>query len=78
MSVQPVVGAELPPGYIGLWSLRHSVAWGWGWRLERTCLQSSADEWLRAFRKDEPEVTFVVAQRAPRTPRGLLPPKVTR
>lgn len=37
-----------------LWSLRHSPAWGWHWRLEREVSAETASEWLRAFRLDEP------------------------
>lgn len=49
-----------------LWSKRYSVAQGNHWKLERECLESTAQQWLEVFRKDEPEVLFVVSHNKPR------------
>ncbi len=59
-----------------LWSLRHSPARGWHWRLEREVSAETASEWLRAFRLDEPRVEFRVADKRPKVPRCLEQPLI--
>lgn len=50
---------------IGLWSLRYSVTRGWNWVRERDCDAGLAGEWLAVFRRDEPDVTFLVSANRP-------------
>ena len=61
---------------ISLWSLRFSPSFGWHWRQERQCDDRNQEAWLTAFRKDEPEITFVCARKAPKVPKGLKSPRV--
>ena len=49
-----------------LYSKRFSTARGWHWRQERDTLPENAEGWLLVFRKDEPEVLFVVAAKPPK------------
>lgn len=49
-----------------IWSLRHSIAWGWFWHLERDCELDDAPAWLTVFRTDEPGVAFCEGKRRPR------------
>lgn len=51
----------------GLYSKRYSHARGWYWKHERDVFGSEAKAWLEVFRRDEPNVEFVVS---------LNPPKV--
>lgn len=60
-----------PYNWISLWSLRQSIAWGWYWRKERDCQESTANDWLRVFRKDEPEIEFKLAKKCPALPKEL-------
>lgn len=48
-----------------IWSKRFNGARGWHWRKERGCGLETASAWLRVFRDDEPEVSFVVSRTAP-------------
>lgn len=50
---------------ITLWSIRYRVAIGWYFRLERECLESTAQAWIDAFKRDEPEVTFILSVNKP-------------
>lgn len=54
-----------------LWALRYSVSFGWQWRLERQCDERNEEAWLSAFRKDEPDITFVCARKTPKIPKDL-------
>lgn len=49
-----------------LWSLRNSVARGNHFVAERKVSNDTAQEWLSIFRKDEPQVLFLVAGRKPK------------
>jgi len=60
---------------INMWSLRFSPSFGWYWRLERQCENKNQDAWLTAFRKDEPEITFVCSRKTPKVPKDLKPRK---
>ena len=50
---------------VGLWSLRYSAAKGMHVVHERNVIASSADDWLRVFRQDEPDVRFAVSEERP-------------
>ena len=49
-----------------LWSMRWSIGRGWTWVRERTCTVDNASDWLIAYTKDEPTVTFRIAKNKPR------------
>jgi hypothetical protein len=49
-----------------LWSKRFSTAQGHHWKIERECLQETAQQWLEVFQKDEPDVKFVISSNKPR------------
>lgn len=49
-----------------LWSKRWSVAKGWHWQVDRYCFKSEAQGWLEVFKKDEPEIEFVISNRTPK------------
>lgn len=49
-----------------LYAKRWTAAWGWQWIAERDVTAETADGWLHVFRKDEPDVTFVVSSKKPR------------
>jgi hypothetical protein len=51
---------------LSLWSRRFSVARGWEWKIERGITPENANEWLRAFRKDEPGIEFKVSRSRPK------------
>jgi hypothetical protein len=38
------------------------------WNHQRICDESTAQEWLKIFSKDEPAETFVVAKHSPKKP----------
>lgn len=48
-----------------LYSKRWSTAKGWFWKLERDTLPENAESWLSIFRKEEPEIEFVVSEKQP-------------
>lgn len=48
-----------------LWSRRTSTAKGNYWKAERDVTEQTAQDWLKVFRDDEPNVIFVVAKRKP-------------
>jgi hypothetical protein len=48
-----------------LFSRRHSIARGNHWKFERDVTEANAQEWLAVFRKDEPDVLFLVNNRKP-------------
>lgn len=48
-----------------LWSKRYSVAKGNHWVNEREVNEETAQAWLSVFRKDEPNVLFLVSIRKP-------------
>ncbi len=48
-----------------LWSLRFSVARGNHWISERNVTEENCQQWLKIFREDEPNVTFVASERKP-------------
>lgn len=49
-----------------LWARRFDSAYGWRWHAQRQVTAQTAEDWLAVFRKDEPEITFIVAARKPR------------
>jgi hypothetical protein len=49
-----------------LWSLRHSVARGSYWQIEREITQDTSKQWLMVFAADEPQVRFQVARNRPK------------
>lgn len=49
-----------------IWSLRWSTAWGWRWSRERTCMPSEELAWLEVYKKDEPEILFILAEKQPK------------
>lgn len=49
-----------------LWSSRFSIAAGNHYKAERTVTNETAQEWLKIFRNDEPEVLFLVSKNKPR------------
>ncbi len=49
-----------------IWSIRFSIARGNHYVLERECSVSDAQEWLKIFREDEPNVIFLASFRKPR------------
>lgn len=51
---------------IQLWSKRWSTARGWEWKLERKCSMEDSQEWLRVFKKGEPEVEFKLSNKKPK------------
>jgi hypothetical protein len=53
-----------------LWSLRWSVAWGWAWVKEREVNLDTSCAWLELFREEEPCVTFEIATKRPKLPKG--------
>lgn len=48
-----------------LYSARWSTAQGWHWKYERECLPTTANDWLTVFKRDEPEVLFVLSEKTP-------------
>ena len=52
-----------------LWSLRTNPARGNHFVAERSVTDETAQAWLEVFRKDEPNVTFLVCARKPSTKR---------
>lgn len=50
----------------GIWSYRHTVARGYDWKLERECHVSESVEWLNIFKKDEPNVQFILSNKKPK------------
>jgi len=49
-----------------LWSLRVSVARGNHFVAERKVTEETAQDWLKIFRQDEPNVLFLVSERKPK------------
>lgn len=49
-----------------LWSLRTSVAKGNHFVSERKVTEETAQQWLEIFRKDEPNVLFLVSDTKPK------------
>lgn len=49
-----------------LWSKRTSVARGNYWQQEREVTEQTAQDWLKVFRDDEPNVLFLVAAKKPK------------
>ena len=48
-----------------LWSRRHSPTRGNYWKAERDVTEQTAQDWLKVFRDDEPNVIFIVSKRKP-------------
>ncbi len=48
-----------------LWGYRFTPVRDWAWVLERDCSTGNASEWLRVFRNDEPDVTFLISRKKP-------------
>ena len=51
---------------ITLWSSRWSFAKGNHFVAERKVTEETAQEWLKIFREDEPDVYFVVSKNKPK------------
>lgn len=49
-----------------LWSERTSVAYGNHFVAERKVTEETAQEWLKIFREDEPNVLFLVCKNKPK------------
>lgn len=49
-----------------IWSKRTSPARGNFWQLERGCTEENCQQWLAAFREDEPNVLFLATARKPK------------
>jgi hypothetical protein len=49
-----------------LWSIRHSAARGNHAQAERKVSEAEAQAWLAVFRKDEPNVLFLVSANKPK------------
>lgn len=49
-----------------LWSARFSVAYGNHFVAERKVTEETAQEWLKIFREDEPNVLFLVCKNKPK------------
>jgi hypothetical protein len=52
-------------GTLRLWAQRYSPAKGHYWQAERDVTLETANEWLKVFMKDEPDVIFIVATQKP-------------
>jgi hypothetical protein len=50
---------------IKIWSLRYSPARGSYFVMERECLESTIQQWLKIYREDEPNVIFIGSKRKP-------------
>lgn len=48
-----------------IWSIRTSVSRGNYWQAECKRKESEIQQWLKIFRDDEPNVTFVASLRKP-------------
>lgn len=49
-----------------LWARRYSFVRGFQWVAEREVTQETAQAWLELFKKDEPDVRFMVSDKKPR------------
>lgn len=49
-----------------LWSKRWSTAKGWHWKFERMVNIENAQDYVKAFSKLEPEITFSISKRKPK------------
>ena len=49
-----------------LWSSRFSVAYGNHFVAERKVTEETAQDWLKIFREDEPNVLFLVCKNKPK------------
>ena len=49
-----------------IWSKRFTPARGNHWVHERNTTEENAQEWLKIFREDEPNVLFIASKRKPR------------
>lgn len=49
-----------------LYSKRFSIARGNHWVIEREVTEETCQQWLEIFRKDEPNVLFLVSDKKPK------------
>lgn len=56
------VGGKTKDGSVGLWKYNTTTGL---WRLERTCEEGTAAQWLNIFKKDEPNSFFKLSKVKP-------------